>query len=37
MAENRQILQHLRTSGSTGYVQENLKSKAKQKVSIHIR
>lgn len=30
MAENRQILQHLRTSGSTAYVQENLKSKAKK-------
>ena len=30
MAENRQILQHLRTSGSTGYVQENLKAKAKK-------
>lgn len=30
MAENRQILQHLRTSGSTGYVQENLKTKAKK-------
>lgn len=30
MAENRQILQHLRTSGSTAYVQENLKSNAAQ-------
>ena len=31
MAEkNRQILQHLRTSGSTAYVQENLKSKAEK-------
>ena len=30
MAENRQILQHLRTSGSTAYVQENLKTKAQK-------
>ena len=31
MAEkNRQILQHLRTTGNTAYVQENLKSKAAQ-------
>ena len=31
MAEkNRQILQHLRTTGNTAYVQENLQSKAAQ-------
>lgn len=30
MAENRQILQHLRTTGNTAYVQENLKTKAEK-------